>query len=320
MTSPYHQLTHWVTSQQLSAEDLPLALHQTEIWPSPQSWYRFISNSLLWLGFSFLACGLVFFFAYNWEAIGKFGKFALAAAFVLGALLVVLWQGVDNIAGQSALFAAGVGLGALLALIGQTYQTGTDPFELFVLWAIMLLPLALLGQNTAMWLLWITVSNLGLTLYVSTIPLGFSTFRGAIGFSSQPELWCGFLFNTGLLLAWELGRHYQKFGLDGRLGPRSLAVLSGGCICLLGLVHDGIGLWLAILWLPLFFSVYRFLLLDLFMLAGAVLAAITFGLRLIGEPVLRSGGTGGFLLLALFVIGISMISVQWLRQLAKENA
>lgn len=320
MTSPYHQLTHWVTQNQLRPEDLNTALHQTQIWPSPQSWYRFISNSLLWLGFGFLACGLVFFFAYNWEAIGKIGKFALAAAFVLGALLVVLWQGVDNIAGQAALFAAGVGLGALLALIGQTYQTGADPFELFVLWAIMLLPLALLGQNTAMWLLWITISNLGLALYVSTIPLGLGNIRGVVGFSSQPELWCGFLFNTGLLLAWELGRHYQKFGLDGQLGPRSLAVLSGGCISLLGLLHDGIELWLAMLWLLLFFLTYRFLLLDLFMLAGAVLAAITFGLRLIGEPVLHSGGTGGFLLLALFVVGVSMISVQWLRQLAKENA
>lgn len=320
MTSPYHQLTHWVTQNQLRPEDLNTALHQTQIWPSPQSWYRFISNSLLWLGFSFLACGLVFFFAYNWEAIGKFGKFALAAAFVLGALLVVLWQGVDNIAGQSALFAAGVGLGALLALIGQTYQTGTDPFELFVLWAIMLLPLALLGQNTAMWLLWITVSNLGLALYITTIPADLGIFRGFMGFSREPKWWIGFLFNTGLLLAWELGRHYQKFGLDGRLGPRSLAVLSGSCISLLGLLDDGMGLWLAILWLLLFFFAYRMVLLDLFMLAGAVLAAITFGLRLIGEPVLHAGGTGGFLFLALFVIGVSMISVQWLRQLAKENA
>ena len=48
-------------------------------------------------------------------------------------------------AGKAALLAASLFVGALLALIGQIYQTGADTFEMFAAWAALILPWVLVG-------------------------------------------------------------------------------------------------------------------------------------------------------------------------------
>ena len=50
-------------------------------------------------------------------------------------------------AGKAALLAAALLTGGLLALIGQTYQTGADTFELFATWAALILPWVLAIQQ-----------------------------------------------------------------------------------------------------------------------------------------------------------------------------
>ena len=52
--------------------------------------------------------------------------------------------------------------GAVLALVGQTYQTGADVWELFAAWAALMLPFAWLSRSTASWVLWLGVANLAL--------------------------------------------------------------------------------------------------------------------------------------------------------------
>ena len=54
--------------------------------------------------------------------------------------------------------------GALLALFGQTYQTGADLHELFFTWAALALPFALAAVSGAVWALWWCVLNVGLGL------------------------------------------------------------------------------------------------------------------------------------------------------------
>ncbi|MCL1477646.1 MAG: DUF2157 domain-containing protein [Marinobacter sp.] len=76
--------------------------------------------------------------------------------------------------GKVALLSTGLLLGGLLALFGQTYQTGADPWQLFFVWMLLLTPFALIGRFAPLWVLWAVLVNLALTLYFQ--PTGrFST-------------------------------------------------------------------------------------------------------------------------------------------------
>ena len=48
---------------------------------------------------------------------------------------------------------AAVAVGALLAVFGQTYQTGADPFELFLTWALLIVPWTLAARFEPLYLL-----------------------------------------------------------------------------------------------------------------------------------------------------------------------
>ena len=78
----------------------------------------------------------------------------------LSAVIAAWWPGACEATGVrrhgvgALLVLAGLFLGALLALLGQIYQTGADTWELFAWWALLLLPWALAGASQALWLLW----------------------------------------------------------------------------------------------------------------------------------------------------------------------
>ncbi len=63
-------------------------------------------------------------------------------------MLLLLWRKpLGDTSRQALLLAIALNIGALLALVGQTYQTGADPWQLFSTWALMLVPLAVFGQS-----------------------------------------------------------------------------------------------------------------------------------------------------------------------------
>ena len=97
---------------------------------------------------------------------------------------------------------AGILLGALLALLGQTYQTGADTWELFAWWAVLLLPWALAAASQAVWLLWTLVVNVAMVLW-----LGERVFSwwGLLGATYLPALIVAGL-NLVILAVWELAR------------------------------------------------------------------------------------------------------------------
>ena len=68
------------------------------------------------------------------------------AAAAGGALLA----GLDRAFGQVLLIAGSVLTGVLLAVIGQAYQTGADVFELFVAWAVLILPWVFVSRSAAL--------------------------------------------------------------------------------------------------------------------------------------------------------------------------
>lgn len=120
---------------------------------APRDLNAWLSARLLALGAAFLLCAVVFFFAHNWDAMGKFLRLSLPLAGLLLCGAGAYWKGLEKTAGQAFAFGAAVLAGVFMAVFGQTYQTGAFVYELFLNWALIIVPLALLARNKWMWLL-----------------------------------------------------------------------------------------------------------------------------------------------------------------------
>ncbi|MDX3772506.1 DUF2157 domain-containing protein [Chromatiaceae bacterium AAb-1] len=166
------QLLLLAEQQVISQQTLRQAAVSYPLFPSTADWLRHFRQLLLFGGCLLIALALMFFIAYNWPLLHHYGKFALAmAAIVLCAASAVISlyyvKQPDNAIYRAALFGASLSTGALLALIGQTYQTGADIWQLFAAWCLLMLPFVLLSHSRASWLLWYLVFNLALWRYMS---------------------------------------------------------------------------------------------------------------------------------------------------------
>ena len=133
--------------------------------PSQSESLLFLSRCLRIAGLLSLASGIVFFVAANWSRIAVFGRFALVELVLVACAALACWKPPPRILGRSALFLAFISTGALLALFGQTYQTGADVYELFLTWALLGLPLVLLAQWSVASAAWVLVLNIALMLF-----------------------------------------------------------------------------------------------------------------------------------------------------------
>src|SRR5476649_184824 len=135
--------------------------------PDLSGWRQFLMLSLSLLGFLALVAGMIFFIAWNWALMPKIAKFALVELLIIALAVVVWWRWYDTVA-QSALLALGLSFGGLFALYGQIYQTGADSWELFRAWALVLLPLALIGRRNGLWFCTWVIANLAFQLYYAS--------------------------------------------------------------------------------------------------------------------------------------------------------
>lgn len=194
-------LLNWVAAGVLSPQHLEQALEVAQTRPDRARTLVFLDRLLL-IGALLSACsGVIFFFAYNWDALSRLQRFALAQVLLALPLLVLLRYPLQHWIAQSGVFASALLLGALLALVGQTYQTGADAFELFLLWGLLLVPWAVLGRNLA-------VAGLIMLLLNVALVLACQTFT-----QLSPDLRFALLLGMNLLfwlplarLAWQDGR------------------------------------------------------------------------------------------------------------------
>src|SRR5690349_22347881 len=166
----------WAESRRVA--DACRAMAAAGVTPGPRDWRDFLDRLLLWTGAAALAAGVVFFIAYNWDALGKFARFGALQVLIVAAVLAYWKLGIDRAAGKAALLVACILVGALLALFGQTYQTGADTWELFAAWAALIAPWVLIGRFAALWIVWLVIANIALSL--NFIVFG-SFFRYALG-------------------------------------------------------------------------------------------------------------------------------------------
>ena len=170
-----NEILDWAEDGRIPPGDLRGALDVAGALPDSAAWRQFLDRLLLFGGTLFVAAGVIFFLAFNWNDLGRMAKFALVEVLLVVALVSVWRLGVERIAGKAALLGAALFTGALFALIGQTYQTGADTFELFAVWALAVLPWALVARFPVLWLFWLLLVNLAALLYVGTLrgPLWF---------------------------------------------------------------------------------------------------------------------------------------------------
>jgi len=311
-----HTLLAWAERGALT--DLAQALRAAGALPGASDWRVFLDRLLLWSGAVALAAAVVFFIAHNWNDLGKYAKFGLVEALIVVAVLGYWRLGPERAAGRASLLVASILLGALLALFGQTYQTGADTWELFANWAGLMLPWVIVGRFAGLWMLWIAILNTAIVFY-------FLVFPGLLGilFSTERQLWTLFAFNTVALVAWELASRRLAW-LAERWAPRLLATTSGAIVTVLMLLAifewreaSGLTPVVYLAWLACAYAAYRSFGRDLLVLAGGCLSVIVVVTGFLGKNLIRAEA-GGFLLIALVVIGMGAAAGWWLKQVAKE--
>lgn len=244
--------------------------------PSSDAWHRFLDRTLLVLGALLVTSGIVFFFAFNWDALGRLERLGLVEAALLMAALAAWRLGPENLAGQVLLVVAAVLVGPLLGVYGQAYQTGADAYGLFLTWAALIVPWAVVGRNPVLSLLLLALANVAAWLawdqLLAEDMWDSANFHLAL-FAGNGVVWA----------VWELARRRAPGPLAPSWTSRALALL-----CLLhvtfpswmALVDDpseGRGLALLLLAATLV-AIFRLLRLrdrDLFLPAVGLAAAIS---------------------------------------------
>lgn len=290
---------------------------------NPAAWARFARILLLTLGLGLIASGIGFLVAANWKGMGDMDKLHLGMAGVTVAAALALLAG-DTRLGRALLVTAAGLVGPLLALFGQAFQTGAELWLLFAGWAGLILPWAVIAVSPALWLLWLIVVEIALSIFFDSRP----AIAGAIGDTAGTTLCAGLT-----LLALVLREQFVGTRFD-RLAPGwSRPLLLASTLVLL--TPAGLDLIFSNDWHEpstiigstiLVFLVgaggwfYRHRRPDLPALALVGLAAAGFAacvwVRLIGQMSIFGGDWdfGHFILAALGIIGIFGAAAAWLRR------
>ena len=297
----------------LSPEALERALHLTGVLPDEARWRRVASVMLLLLAAAFTLSGIIFFFAYNWADMHRFAKFGLIEVVMLALVGLAFYRGLDHIVGKVSLLGAAVLVGALLAVMGQEYQSGADSYALFLTWALLIGGWVAIGGFVPLWLLGWGLVNLSLGLY----------WEQRLPYDEMLLFETLFLLNAGCLLLWEIARQRGIKWLQPRWYPQ----LIGLATIIMILIPT-----LEFIWgnsdsrisAPLLYSAFVLLMLfiysrrlhDLFMLTVCAFSLIVVFTSFIAESI-NSNDFGVYLLLSFLVMGQAAVAVNLLMRVRR---
>lgn len=335
MSQPRRTIEHLLKQGILPLTHANNAAIHLQVYPSKRSWLVFFDKAMLIIGAIALVLSLVFFIAYNWVNMGKMGKFALVegALVVTIALYVALsFRRRFQLIRQLLLLIASVITGSLLALFGQVYQTGADTWQLFFGWTVLIIPWVIIARFPALWLLWLGLINTGLILYFGVMDFAFVSYfyegvlqigvLAAVNFVAL-NLWLVFIDRQPPSVT----RSRFKSELDW--SAYVVGLLSSYFITYLAILYvfDDANILMTMITLLLWmswcgFMVWRFYwyrinLLMLTYLCGSIIVVVMFW---VGKLFLDNFDMGGFLILALLLIGMSSAAVVWLRHAARLNS
>lgn len=164
------------------------------------SWQRYLNLLFLLLTVGFLTSGVVTLIAANLDYFSDLAKIyglqiLLVVTVVLGIYCFIREsrrQAKEKLKWKtySLFFVVSVLIGGLFALVGQTYQTGADVWQLFAVWTLCQLPFLLLFPNVASALLFAATANVAFYLFNEQ--------------NSHNSMCYAVLINAGLLVISEL--------------------------------------------------------------------------------------------------------------------
>lgn len=290
-------------------------------------WRKFLLQTSLTLAIMLVGGAAICWVAANWPAWTRFERLAAAQALMAASALAgvfALWRArqrpvARRSGGAAFLGLASIALGALLALVGQTYQTGANTYELFLAWALLMLPWPLAARSPSVWLLWVVVLNTAVALWGG---VSNTRFSGDFPLLNTLPYWM-IPLNLAALAVWT--RCAGKSAQTSRSGPRLLAavaliVATMGAIDSSGvyLLAPGLVVWL---WTVLVFAtVYRYGRPDGGILAMVVLSVMSMVLYFVWE-VLRVEWEFSTLLTIGIVLAAGAMGHHWIRNtVAREPA
>ena len=133
--------------------------------PEPNALPMWLLRGVAVLAAALGGLGVVMWIAANWASMGRVGHFALLQGLVL---VMGLGAALKPAARAPLGLLALLSTGALLAYFGQTYQTGADPWQLFALWAVLVLPLCWGARSDVLWAPWAMVVVTAISLWTRT--------------------------------------------------------------------------------------------------------------------------------------------------------
>ncbi|MDN3453541.1 MULTISPECIES: DUF2157 domain-containing protein [unclassified Psychrobacter] len=361
MSQPRRTIEHLLKQGILPLAHADDAAIHLEVYPTKRFWLAFFDKASLIIGAVALVLSLVFFIAYNWLNMGKIGKFALVegALVVTIALYAALaFRQKFRLIQQLLLLIASILTGSLLALFGQVYQTGADTWQLFFGWAVLIIPWVIIARFPALWLLWLGLIN-ALTLFYIDTALFFGldyydqdfwqfTIITVINFIAF-YLWLECFEKKRLagisdLSSSRITSSIQSNSINSNTVNSTsaasksslhwstyvVALVSTYTITYLAIstIFDdrniqlfwvANALWLG--WCGFMYGQFRRRRVDLLMLTYLSFSIISVVMWWVGEWLLDDFDAGGFLFLALSLIGLSSAAVIWLRKVSRlDNA
>jgi len=289
-------------------------------------WFIWARQLLLFFGSALVLSGIIFFFAYNWDKMGRFYKLGLLEGLILACAVSSQWLWRKKLEAKVLLLSAAVLVGVLMAVYGQIYQTGADAYELFTGWAMLIIGWVVISEFAALWFVWLVILNTGLILY--WVQVGHR--HPAHGFSYE-SLWLALAgLNGAALLFREIGALAKLEWLNGRwlriiLFIVLLVALSIPTTQLIVDWHVTAILWLSTgIWIVaagLGYWLYRFRWPDFLVLGLIIMNACYLLITLIGKNLfdyVEHAEAGTYLIMAMIILAIVSAAAFWLKILVKK--
>jgi uncharacterized membrane protein len=201
------------------AEEVDAAL-RSEVYAGATRWHWLLRLLLPALGLGFLASGILFFFAYNWADIPKFGKLSLAGLAVTLPAILALVPRLSDPTRKYLVTTAAFLVGPFFGVFGQIYQTGANAYDLFFAWVVFIVVWVIAVDFAPLWLLFVALLNVTLSLYAEQV-------AGDWSFGAAMMLHFGLnALATVAVLArsyFDPGKAYPKWL------PKVLALAAAGC-------------------------------------------------------------------------------------------
>ncbi len=277
-----------------------------------EDFITFFDYFFMVLGAIFLASGVMFFIAYNWQVLGKFFKFFLVEAGIVGSFLLSYRLDEKSIGFKSSILVGSFLIGVLMALFGQVYQSGAESYELFLYWAVIVLPIAILSRFSWIWVFEVVLLNFAFYT-MDWYYIGLHRF----------EVETMSIINGIIFVVWSILSDKVEF-LNQKYATRVIATLAifwmGFAMQELIFSRYSADGWIAIfsILLAIFtFYRYRYKELNIYILSILVLCLNL----IVASAILRFSGSfsGSIITGAIVMIPVGFFSIAWLKNLGEQD-